>query len=259
MLRPDSFNVVGNSNTHALSIQLRNSNLTDNVNMNVTGTGGFNMVTDSTAITTTGNDVAFQLSFSGGATGNATFSGTNVFQAANAQALNVLTSGAANKTLNLNVQDGTFKNASATLAAANFSNTGTSTLNATIQSNIFDDSLAGGDFAMTATGAQSRIKLNLGGDDPTDFNQATGQGNYGLVQSSGATFQVFENAATLAGSRNIWNGHRDGNVHRFGYRTGTAHATHYTIKRQDHSIAPRGIAMGVATGKKPFPPCASTS
>ncbi len=80
------FNVLGESNTHALSIQLRNSNLTDNVNMNVIGTGGFNMVTDSTAITTTGNDVAFQLSFSGGATGNATFSGTNDFHAANAQA-----------------------------------------------------------------------------------------------------------------------------------------------------------------------------
>src|SRR5262249_2899405 len=91
--------VAGASNAHALNIQLRGSDLEKNVAMNITGSGAFNMVTDSTDITTTGTDVAFALSFGTAAqTGNATFSGGNNFTAANASALSVTTSGAAAKT-----------------------------------------------------------------------------------------------------------------------------------------------------------------
>jgi hypothetical protein len=198
------FDVVAASNTHAMSLQLRGSDLERNVVMNVTGSGAFNMVTDSTAINTTGTDIAFALNFNAAAQiGNATFSGTNVFTAANASALDIRTSGAAAKTIDLNVQDGSFNNASATAAAANFLSTGTTTFNATIQGNKFDDATAGGqDFAMTATGAQSRVLLNLGGDVAPDFNQANGQGDFELFQSGGSNFRVFEQTATFANLRN---------------------------------------------------------
>ena len=64
---------------------------------------------------------------------------------------------------------------------------------------FFDDALVGGDFAMTATGAQSRILLNLGGDDPADFNTADRPGRLRTRPIRAASFRVFENVATLAG------------------------------------------------------------
>ena len=200
----NGIDVLGASNTHALSIQLRDSDLEKNVNMNITGSGAFNMVTDNTDIKTTGNTIAFALNFNTAAqTGNATFSGGNNFVAANASALDISTSGATAKTIDLNIQDNNFSNSSATAAAANFLSTGSTNYNATVQGNTFDNATAGGhDFAMTSTGAQSRVLVNLGGDVAADFNTAAGQGDFELFQTSGSTFRVFEQTATFANLRN---------------------------------------------------------
>ncbi len=198
------FDVAGASNSHALSIQLIGSDLERNVVMNVTGAGAFNMLTDSTSINTTGTDVAFALNFTGsGPIGNATFTGANNFTAGNASALSVVASGAAPRTIGLNVNGGQFNNASAGSAAAAFTSTGATTLNATIQSNIFDDATATGqDFAMNSNGAQARIVLNLGGDTSTEFNTAAGQGDFELHQLGGSTFRIFERDDTLNNLRN---------------------------------------------------------
>jgi hypothetical protein len=198
------FDVLSTNNTSALNLQLLSSNLAKNVNMSVTGSGAFNMITDSTTVTSTGNDVAFALTFAGTSQiGNATFTGTNNFTAANGSALNVSASGGTAKTIGLNVQNGNFNNSSTTNAAAVFSSQGTTTLNATIQGNTFDNAAAGGqDFAMTANGTQARILLNLGGDVSTEFNTAAGQGDYELHQTGGSTFRIFESADTLANLRN---------------------------------------------------------
>ena len=47
-------------------------------------------------------------------------------------------------------------------------------------------------FTMTATGAQARVRLNLGDDDTALFNSAVGSGVYNLIEEAGADFDVFE-------------------------------------------------------------------
>ena len=189
------------NNTHAFNLRLNNSTLTDNVVMSNTGSGAFGLLVDGNDITTLGTDIAFALSFSGAAqTGNVTIRNDNNFTAANASALAISTSGATAKTVNLLVDGGDFANSSAS-AAASFVSGGNTQFNATIQGNTFDNGTAS-DFQMTASGAQGKILLNLGGDVAADFNTAAGTGNFNLDNSTGGTFNVFDKTTTFAGSRN---------------------------------------------------------
>jgi hypothetical protein len=96
-----------------------------------------------------------------------------------------------------------FANNSAANAAANSLSSGNSLLNATIRQNMFDNGAAGGsDFTMTATGAQARVRLNLGDEDSALFNDAVGTGVYNLIEEAGADFDVFELTDTFANMRN---------------------------------------------------------
>jgi hypothetical protein len=161
-----------------------------------TGSGAFGLLVDGNDITTAGTDVAFALSFSGAAqTGNVTIRNDNNFTAVNASALAITTSGATAKTINLLVDGGDFVNTSVS-PAANFVSGGNTQLNATIQGNTFTDN-GGNDFRMTASGAQGKILLNLGGDTAADFNTASVSGTFNLDNSTGGTFNVFEKTATF--------------------------------------------------------------
>ena len=129
----------------------------------------------------------------------------NNFVAGDASALSITTSGASAKTITLLIEEGVFGNNSATNAAASFLSGGNTLMNATIRGNTFDNGNAAAttsDFTMAATGAQARIRLNLGDDDPSLFNTAAGAQEFNLVEAAGADFDVFEKTDTFAGLRN---------------------------------------------------------
>ena len=124
-----------------------------------------------------------------------------MFASDDASALSITSSSATFKTIDLLVQDSVFSNNSLD-STVNFLSSGNTLLNATIQGNSFDDANGGGqDFAMESSGAQSRIRLNLGGDTAADFNTAAGVGNFQLTETSG-DFDVFEKTDTFANLRN---------------------------------------------------------
>jgi hypothetical protein len=102
------------------------------------------------------------------------------------------------------VENGSFTNSSATDSAADFSAGGNVTYNATIRGNTFDNgdpTNTGEDFTMTSVNAQSRVRLNLGGEDADEMNTAAGQGDFRLTETAG-DFDVFEKDDTFLNLRN---------------------------------------------------------
>jgi hypothetical protein len=197
--------VASATNTSAFNLRLLDSELSERVVMNNTGSGAFGLLVDNNDITTTGSDVAFSLAFSGttAQTGNVTIRNGNTFVADDASALAITTSGAALKTVNLLVSGSSFMNSSAASPTANITSGGNSLMNANVQTNTFTDLNAGGsDYTMTASGATGRIVLNLGGDTAPDFNTAAGVGTYNLINNTGGSFTLFEKTPTLANTRN---------------------------------------------------------
>jgi hypothetical protein len=173
------------------------------VDVTVSGDGDFNMLVESTDINVTAGVDAFELSFTGGGDNDITFRNDNQFVADDGAGLNIDSTGGTAKRVDLLVEDSSFTNTSAVEQAGSFEMNGNILFNATIQGNTFDDSTSGGgDFFMFAEGAQSRIRLNLGGDDPDDFNTAAGTGDFVIEEDVGADFDVFERDDTFAGLRN---------------------------------------------------------
>jgi hypothetical protein len=167
------------------------------------------LLVDSTTINTTGLDTAFAINFSGGPSGSGdiTFRNENVFEADDQSALSIDVSGNDSKTVRLLVENSTFSNSNGTNATSNIISRENSLLQATIRGNTFTNSDGtGSDFDMTAMGtALSRIQLNLGGDDPEEFNEAAGVGEFNLIEDPGGTadFRVFQATATFDGNRNM--------------------------------------------------------
>ncbi len=204
--------VLGANGSNTFNLRLTDSELENNVDIDITGAGPFGLLVDNVDVdsTTTAADTAFSLDFSGTAqNGDVTFrntsgANTNDFLAGTGSALAITTSGGTAKTIDLLVEEGLFSNSSAASPAANFLSSGNTLMNATIRQNTFDNAdAAGSDFTMTATGAQARIRLNLGDDDPARFNNAAGNGEYNLIEDAGADFDVFELTDTFGGMRNI--------------------------------------------------------
>jgi hypothetical protein len=200
--------VLGANDDNDFNLRLINSDLEENVAMSITGSGTFGLLVDNNDIDVTGTTTAFALAFSGAAQeGNVTIRNGNDFDADDASALSISTSGGTAKTVTMLVADSLFTNSSAD-AAAEFDASGNALLNATIQGNTFDNAGAGDDFVMATNDAQSRIRLNLGGDVPADFNTAAGAGVFELFENAG-DFDIFERDDTFGGLRN--NGTVDGN------------------------------------------------
>jgi hypothetical protein len=197
----DGIDVLGANDDNIFNLRLLNSDLEENVDMNITGAGTFGLLVDSNDIDVLGTTTAFNLTFSGAAEeGNITFRNGNDFTAVDASALSINTSGGTAKTVTMLVEDSSFSNTSAA-AAADFVANGNVLWNATIQGNTFDNAGAGEDFEMETVAAQSRIRLNLGGDLPADFNTAAGSGDFVLTETLG-DFDVFERDDTFNNLRN---------------------------------------------------------
>ena len=202
--------VLANSN-NAFNVRLLNGTLNKNVVMSDTGSGTFGLLVDDTSVTSTGTTAAFDMEFSGAAhLGNLVFRNGDAFQAGDANALLINSSGAGTKTVNLLV-DGTgvpntFTNASAGSFAADFLSQGGSTISATIQGNTFDNATAAAkDFDMKVATSTSRVILNLGGTSGNELNTAAPgapTGTFILDNIAAGTFTVFDKTDTLAGTRN---------------------------------------------------------
>jgi hypothetical protein len=207
----DGIAVAAQNNSNSFALRLTGSDLSRNVTMASTGSGDFGLLVDSTTVNnSTGPEIAFELAFSGSSiNSDLTFRNGNTFTAGDASALSITSVGAAAKDIKLWI-DGTadaniFRNASAGSAAAHFSSGGNTLFQATIQGNEFEDSLAGGsDFTMLNDGgATARIRLNLGGSDSTEFNKATGQGEFNVTNNgTPSAFGVYEKVDTFDDLRN---------------------------------------------------------
>jgi hypothetical protein len=203
----NGIDVLANS-TNAFTVRLENSTLFDNVHMSDTGSGTFGLLVSGTNVTTTGTTTAFDMELSGSAhLANLVFNDGNTFDAGDANALLINSAGATSKTVNLFV-DGTgtpntFSNVSATNFAANFLSQGGTTLNATVQGNVFDNATPAKDFNMATGTSTARVLLNLGGTSGNELNiAAPGTGSFILDNTAGGTFTIFDKTDTLAGTRN---------------------------------------------------------
>jgi hypothetical protein len=200
----DGIDVLGANDSNIFNLRLLSSDLEENVDINITGGGTFGLLVDNNDIDVLGTTTAFNLALSGSADeANITFRNGNDFTAVDAAALSISTTGGTSKTVTMLVEDSSFSNTSAT-AAADFVANGNALWNATIQGNTFDNAGAGEDFEMESVAAQSRIRLNLGGDAAADFNTAAGSGDFVLTETAG-DFDVFERDDTFNNLRNNGN------------------------------------------------------
>ncbi len=105
--------VASVNNGNAFNLRILDSTIDRRVTMSHTSAGNFGLLVDNSQITTTGNDVAFTLAFSGAAQdGDVTIRNGSQFTAGNASAF-AYTSGGANTDVEFSVTDSAFNNASA--------------------------------------------------------------------------------------------------------------------------------------------------
>jgi hypothetical protein len=181
-------------------MRLTNSDLEENVNMSATGSGQFNLLVDSTDISTGAVD-AFALTFGGSATsGDVTISNQNNFTAGDARALFIDTTGS--PTVRMLVQDSVFSNSSAQ-SAAEILGGNTSVSNVTVQGNTFTNTGAGDEFTATSSD-NAQYNLNLGGTG-ADKNTATGAGDFVLTENGASAFGVLDKTNTYNNTRNNGN------------------------------------------------------
>ncbi len=193
----DGINVLAASNAFNFAMRLLNSDLEADVVMSNTGAGPFGLLVEDTDIDVTGIDTAFLLTLSSGATtGDVTLRDGNRFTTDTGQALFIDTFDATNKDVKILVEDSMFVS-NGVSAAADIRSRGNTLMNLTVQGNTFDSINAPNDLDIRSSGAQARMRLNLGGDDPSDFNSATGAGTMIVRELAGSDFRIFEVTETI--------------------------------------------------------------
>ena len=172
------------NDTAEFRLRLRDGDLEENVAMDVTGGGTFFLLVEDTDIDiAAGATDAFSLVFSDVAqNGEITFRDNNDFSAAAGRALFIDSDGSAAKVVDLLIEDSDFFSATNAIAAADIRSRANTTMNATIEGNMFDAPGAANDFDMQTDTATGRIRLKLGDEDAADMNIAGGGGGTFLVQ-----------------------------------------------------------------------------
>jgi hypothetical protein len=203
-------NAVANS-TNAFTVRLENSTVNDNVLLTGTGAGTFGLLVDKSNVTSSGTTNAFDIELSGASRlANLVIRNGSTFITGDANSLLLNSGGPTVKTVDLLV-DGTasfntFTNTSATNFAANFISGGTTTLNATIQGNTFDNMTTPAvDFNMATAAGSARAFVNLGGTVGNEANTATPGGVTGIFtldNTAAGTFTIFNKTATLGDTMN---------------------------------------------------------
>jgi hypothetical protein len=190
----DGIDVSADNDSAEFRLRLRDGDLEENVVMDVTGGGTYLMLVEDTDIDiAAGATDAFSLVFSDVAqNGEITFRDNNDFSAAAGRALFIDSDGSAAKVVNLRIEDSDFFSATNAIAAADIRSRTNTTMNATIEGNMFDAPGGANDFDMQTDTASGRIRLKLGDDDAADMNVAGGGGGTFLVNEVMGDFDIFE-------------------------------------------------------------------
>jgi hypothetical protein len=190
----DGIDVNADNDSAEFRLRLRDGDLEENVVMDVTGGGTYLLLVEDTDIDiAAGVTDAFSLVFSDVAqNGEITFRDNNDFSAAGGRALFIDSDGSAAKVVNLRIEDSDFFSASNAIAAADIRSRTNTTMNATIEGNMFDAPGGANDFDMRTDTATGRIRLKLGDDDAADMNVAGGGGGTFLVNEVLGDFDIFE-------------------------------------------------------------------
>jgi hypothetical protein len=200
----DGIDVDADNDDNDFRLRLRDSDLEENVAIDVTGGGAFFLLVEDTDIDVTGATDAFALTFSDVArNGDVTFRDMNDFSADGGRALFIDSTGSASKTIDLLIEDSAFFSATNAIAAADIRSRTNTTMNATIIGNMFDAPGAANDFDMRTDTATGRIRLKLGDEDAADMNTAGGGGGTFIVRELAGDFDIFEvNETVTLDSRN---------------------------------------------------------
>jgi hypothetical protein len=193
----DGINVLAANDAVAFTMRLTDGDLESNVAVANTGAGQFTLLVEDTDIDASGADIAFSLAFSGNATdGDVTIRDNNRFAGDTGQALFVDTFDATSKDIKLLIEDSMFLSNGAD-PAADIRARGNTLMSLTVQGNQFDSPGAADDLDIQSNGAQARMRLALGGDDPSDFNSANGAGTMIVRELGGSDFRIFEVVDTI--------------------------------------------------------------
>ena len=187
------------ASNQSFALRLLDSELERGVNIAANGSGHFGLLVDSTDIdTSTGSDVAF--TFTTGGTLNSadvTFRNGNNFIAGDASALAITGASAAANSTRYLITGSNFTNNSAGSPTANIQSQGSTSMDITVQSNLFTNSNgAGSPFSMTSNGGAASILLNLGGTGSQRNSANGGAGAFTLTETLG-DFNIFERDATI--------------------------------------------------------------
>jgi hypothetical protein len=194
----DGIDVNADSDTAEFRLKLRDGDLEENVDMDVTGGGTVLLLVDDTDINAAGAADAFSLEFSDTArNGEISFTGQNAFVAAAGRALFIDSSGSAAKTINLRIEDSDFTSATNATAAVDIRSRANTILNATIEGNDFMALAGANDFDMRTDDVTGRIRLKLGGSVAADMNTADGGAGTFLVSEVTGDFDIFDVVNTI--------------------------------------------------------------
>jgi hypothetical protein len=201
----DGIDVSADSDSAEFRLRLRDGDLEENVAMDVTGGGTYFLLVEDTDIDiAAGATDAFSLVFSDTAqNGEITFRDNNDFSAAAGRALFIDSDGSAAKVVDLLIEDGDFFSSTNAIAAVDIRSRANTTMNATIEGNMFDAPGAANDFDMRTDAATGRIRLKLGDEDAADMNVASGGGGTFIVREITGDFDIFEvNDTVVLDNRN---------------------------------------------------------
>jgi hypothetical protein len=196
----DGIDITADSDTAEFRLRLRDGDLEENVATEVTGGGTFFLLVEDTDIDIAAGAAAdaFSLQFSDTArNGEVTFRDNNSFAAAAGKALFIDSDGSAAKTVNLLIDDSDFFSSTNAIAAAEIRSRSNTTMNATIEGNMFDAPASANDFDMRTDTATGRIRLKLGDADAADMNVAGGGGGTFILRETAGDFDVFEQNDTI--------------------------------------------------------------
>jgi hypothetical protein len=179
---------VDHTSANLFNLRLNESEISEQVDMDISGSGQFQLLVDNTEVTTGGTDVAFDLAFSGGAAdGDVTIRNTSTFTAVDAEAF-IMTIDGAGKSVELNIDNNAFVNTSNTDRTAEILASGGATLNANVVNNSFTNFGAAEDLLIESDEPATVVNLNIINNGPpgADLRLREAAGDFNVVDLADA-------------------------------------------------------------------------
>jgi hypothetical protein len=156
---------VNHSSANLFNLRINGSTIAEQVDMDLTGSGQFALLVDSTSVTTTGTEVAFDINFSGAAAdGDVTVRNSSMFDSDDAEAF-ILTADGAGRSVEVSIDNNSFTNSSADVTA-HLHALGGATLNANVVNNSFLNGGAGEELLIESDNPATVVNLNIVNNGP---------------------------------------------------------------------------------------------